>query len=122
MKQYQFARGYQTLCKFASSITLPVKTAYDVFVLKKKMEPIYMARVEAEKSFIETCGGKIGSDGFPVFKSEADADEYRKQLIDLNDVDVDEKLNPVEVSFDSLNGQALLPSDIEALEGLITFR
>lgn len=122
MKQYQFARGYQTLCRFASSITLPARTAYDVFVMKKKMEPIYMARVDAERSLLESCDGQIGNDGFPVFKSESGADNYRKQLIELNDIDVDEKIKPIEVSFDMLNGQTLLPSDIEDLDGFISFR
>lgn len=121
MTQYQFVKGYQALCRFASGVSLPARAAFDTFMLKKKLEPVYMARVETEKSIIAECGGTIGENGTPAFPGRAEAQAYRDSMIELSGLEVKETFEPIKISCTLLGDQMILPSDIEDLNGFITF-
>lgn len=122
MKQYQLTKGYNAMSRMANTIALPIKTAYALYSMMKTIEPTFNARIEAEKKLLRDMNGRIDKDGSVVFDTTDGAILYRDALIELNDIDVDIELRPIEISISDIEGQKILPADIDALEGLVFFK
>lgn len=122
MKQYQITRGYNAMNRMANTIALPVKKAYELYSMMKFLEPTFNARIEAERKLIRDMNGRVDHDGSVVFDTPDNALIYREALIELNDMDTEVEFKPMELALADIEGQKILPADIDALEGFIEFK
>jgi len=119
MKQYTITKAYQALVRF-SRLNLPMSTAYAVYMLMNTIEPAYRCGAKLEQDIllslnIETHGDRM------AFPDKDAAEKYLEKMRELNDMDVDIEVKPIDVSCDALGDQKMMPADIRSLEGFIAF-
>ncbi len=120
MKQYQIIEAYKTLNALGST-NIPVKIAYRIFMLKKKLEPIFMFRMEQERGLLNKLGGTVDEKGIAHFGETADAVKFRNTVAELNELEAEIDFEPISVSLEQMSGINMKPNDIEKLEGFIEF-
>ena len=120
MKQYQISRAYKTIGKMIN-MQLPVRTALDIYMMSKKMEDACNFALDQERKLIEKHGGVFMDDGSVDFGTTENADGFRKEIAELNELDIELDIKPVEIQCSSFEEQTLSPFDIACLDGFIRF-
>lgn len=131
MKQNQINRAYQTLSKMAN-MQLPVRVAYDLFMMLRQLEPAYKCELELERKLIEKYSGIIQNDGSISFQSLDNTEEsmnearkrvegFGKEISELNDTEAPIDITPITISYEAMEGQTLTPADMACLDGFVVF-
>lgn len=120
MKQRSINAACRTLKKI-STMPLPVRAAYDICMLMRKLDPPFQCEVEVERKLIAQHKGEFQPNGALAFPSEDERIAFDKAFNELVDVDVEIKLEPLHISFDAFDGLTLTPDEIKSLEGFIEF-
>lgn len=121
MKQFQINKAYGALNKLAN-MQMPIRDAYNLYILAERIKPAYNFELEQEKKLIEKYAGVLNqSTGAITFNDEETTLAFRNEMAELNNFDVDIELTPVPISMDSLAGQKITPIDIMCLDGFVTF-
>lgn len=121
MKQLQINKAYGALSRLAN-IQMPVRDAYKLYLLTEQMKPCCNFQLEQERKLLEKYGGAIDQDsGSFVFKDRETMEAFRREMAELNELDAEIEVDPVEISMDALGAQKLTPADIMCLEGFVAF-
>lgn len=120
MKQFQINRAYGALRKL-TDMELPIRESYLIATLIKKLEFNYEFELDREKKLLVKYHGKPNEKGGIDFKTEEDAIGFKKETVELNSMDVDLEIEPIELSFESFEEQHLKPSEILCLDGFVKF-
>ena len=120
LKQHQINKAYGAL-KRLEKMQLPVKAAYSIFMLIKQLTPAYEFELDRERKLLESYHGTMNQDGSIAFETSEDASRFGAEIEELNSLDVDVKIKPVQINFDDLDQQTLTPYDISCLEGFVSF-
>ena len=100
---------------------LPIKTAFSVYQLVKKIEEPYKFALEEEKKLINKYNAEVKENGIISFSSAEDKDSFQNELQELNQLDHDIEIEPLVIKIEDLGEQTITPSDIFALEGFVEF-
>lgn len=121
MKQLQINKAYGALNKLAN-MQMPVRDAYNLYLLTEQIKPSYNFALEQEKKLLEKYGGVLDQNtGAFMFKDRETTDAFRQEITELNNLDVETEVDPVEISMDALGTQKITPVDIMCLEGFVAF-
>lgn len=121
MKQFQINRAYSALNKLAN-MQMPIRDAYNLYLLSERIKPAYNFELEQEKKLIEKYAGVLNQNtGAIAFQDDESAASFQREMAALNSFDVDIEVNPVVISMDSLVEQKIAPIDIMCLDGFVTF-
>ena len=120
MKQSEINKSYNALVRL-SQVRLPIKTAFSVYQLVKKMEEPYKFALEEEKKLINKYNAEVKENGIISFSSAEDKDSFQNELQELNQLDHDIEIEPIVIKIEDLSEQTITPSDILALEGFVEF-
>lgn len=120
MKQSEINKSYNALVRL-SQVRLPIKTAFSVYQLVKKMEEPYKFALEEEKKLINKYNAEVKENGIISFSSAEDKDSFQNELQELNQLDHDIEIEPLVIKIEDLGEQTITPSDIFALEGFVEF-
>lgn len=119
MNQKQIVNAYFTLVRL-SSAQLPVKTAYALYQLRKKLEPTYTFCLEQERLIIDRFHG-VHEGAAITFESAEAAQQAQHELDALNAMEVQLDFSPVVVRAEDTSGTMLSMNDIETLDGFVAF-
>lgn len=120
MKQSEINKSYNALVRL-SQMRLPIKTAFSVYQLVKKMEEPYKFALEEEKKLINKYNAEVKENGIISFSSAEDKGSFQNELQELNQLDHDIEIEPIVIKMEDLGEQTITPSDIFALEGFVEF-
>lgn len=120
MKQSEINKSYNALVRL-SQMRLPIKTAFSVYQLVKKIEEPYKFALEEEKKLINKYNAEVKENGIISFSSAEDKDSFQNELQELNQLDHDIEIEPLVIKIEDLGEQTITPSDIFALEGFVEF-
>lgn len=128
MKQHQVNDAYQTLSKL-NGTKFPIRVAYNMYQLLKKLEPSYTCEVDLERKLLAKYNGYVSDNGDLVFGSDDEPLEVRKQyradfLSEVNElcnIEVDLDFDPIIIRYDDMEGQTLSITDIAKLDGFVVF-
>lgn len=120
MKQIQINAAYNVMRRLAN-LQLPVKRAYELYMLIKQIEPMREFAVTRGKALLEKYHGTLKSDGEFVFPTKDDAQAFGKELNELNNMEVDVNVTPVVMSYDDMSEYTLSPAEIASIDGFVTF-
>lgn len=120
MKQSEINKSYNALVRL-SQMRLPIKTAFSVYQLVKKIEEPYKFALEEEKKLINKYNAEVKENGIISFSSAEDKDSFQNELQELNQLDHDIEIEPIVIKIEDLGEQTITPSDIFALEGFVEF-
>lgn len=120
MKQSEINKSYNALVRL-SQVRLPIKTAFSVYQLVKKIEEPYKFALEEEKKLINKYNAEVKENGIISFSSAEDKDSFQNELQELNQLDHDIEIEPIVIKIEDLGEQTITPSDIFALEGFVEF-
>ena len=120
MKQSEINKSYNALVRL-SQVRLPIKIAFSVYQLVKKMEEPYKFALEEEKKLINKYNAEVKENGIISFSSAEDKDSFQNELQELNQLDHDIEIEPIVIKMEDLGEQTITPSDIFALEGFVEF-
>ena len=117
MKQFKIIKAYKALTKLGQQ-DLPIKLAFDLFKIKTALQPHFDFQVDEEKK--ASASATANPDGSITFSSPEEADTFRKKLKELNDIDVELKVKPVQIPL-STPGLTLSMDDVDALDCFVQF-
>ena len=120
MKQSEINKSYNALVRL-SQMRLPIKTAFSVYQLVKKIEEPYKFALEEEKKLINKYNAEVKENGIISFSSAEDKNSFQNELQELNQLDHDIEIEPIIIKIEDLGEQTITPSDIFALEGFVEF-
>ena len=120
MKQSEINKSYNALVRL-SQVRLPIKTAFSVYQLVKKIEEPYKFALEEEKKLINKYNAEVKENGIISFSSAEDKDSFQNELQELNQLNHDIEIEPIVIKIEDLGEQTITPSDILALEGFVEF-
>ena len=120
MKQSEINKSYNALVRL-SQVRLPIKTAFSVYQLVKKIEEPYKFAFEEEKKLINKYNAEVKANGIISFSSAEDKNSFQNELQELNQLDHDIEIEPIVIKIEDLGEQTITPSDIFALEGFVEF-
>lgn len=120
MKQSEINKSYNALVRL-SQVRLPIKTAFSVYQLVKKIEEPYKFAFEEEKKLINKYNAEVKENGIISFSSAEDKNSFQNELQELNQLDHDIEIEPIVIKIEDLGEQTITPSDILALEGFVEF-
>ena len=120
MKQSEINKSYNALVRL-SQVRLPIKTAFSVYQLVKKMEEPYKFALEEEKKLINKYNAEVKENGIISVSSAEDKNSFQNELQELNQLDHDIEIEPIVIKIEDLGEQTITPSDIFALEGFVEF-
>lgn len=119
MKQGRMVQAYNALSRLGSQVMEDYTVAYRLFQLKKQMAPAMEFQTEREQAIFEKYQPERLGNGQFRFRTSGVAEDFRKALNELAEMDTDVQITPVKIP----KGQRLLISmdDIEALDGFVEF-
>lgn len=120
MKQYQANKAYGALNKIANQ-QLPVRDSYNIYMLLKSLEPVYRFELEQERRLVQKYGGEVGSNGSVRIPDRDDANRFKEEIEELNNLEIDLDIKPVVINCDALNDLRISPYDVSCLEGFVDF-
>ena len=120
MKQLEINKSYNALVRL-SQVRLPIKTAFSVYQLVKKIEEPYKFALEEEKKLINKYNAEVKENGIISFSSAEDKNSFQNELQELNQLDHDIEIEPIVIKIEDLGEQTITPSDIFALESFVEF-
>lgn len=101
---------------------VPVRDAYKLYMLMKKLEPAYDFEIDREKTIIVKHGGKIRSDGTISFSQRSSAEEFQREISELKNMEAEIEYEQVTLDLAEMSDCKLSLEDIAALDGFIEFR
>ena len=114
-----------------SQMNMPVREAYKVYKLSQSLESIRIFCWEQERGMIERHGGTLGQDGVIRFINgdseedkrigEANMNAFVQEIDAFHNTLMEDEIVPITLRLEALDGQELSPSDIAALNGIVTF-
>ena len=116
MTQMEAVKAYKALLSLSES-KMPVATALAVFRAKKALSPAFEFHAEQERKIAESHNARVENGSYKV----DDPEEAQKMVADLKELcemDCGIKIDPITIKAD--DGIRLTPSDIEALEPVLT--
>ena len=120
MKQSEINKSYNALVRL-SQVRLPIKTAFSVYQLVKKIAEPYKFALEEEKKLISKYNAEVKENGIISFSSAEDKNSFQNELQELNQLDHDIEIEPIVIKIEDLGEQTITPSDIFALEDFVEF-
>ena len=131
MKYKKFIQAYNVLQKL-SNMDFNVKDAFSIYNLQKSLEPVTKFGAERDRALIEKYKGVVGQDvSIKFWESDEDEEEKRigtenmtafiEEICELNDMEMDQEITPITLSYDSLGDQKISPNDIMCLDGFVHF-
>lgn len=120
MKQFEINKAYGALTHMAN-MELPVRVAYDVYMLMKALEPTYKFELERERLLVQKYNGEVSPDGMIKFAAPEDAESFRNEVNELNMMDVEPEYTPITIPYDAMEGHPVTPLEIASLEGFVSF-
>ena len=120
MKQSEILRAFSAL-KDIQNIHLPAKAAHAIFMTQKAMKTQIDFQVEHQKNLIAKYEGTISPTGEVTFPGESVPKEFLADMDDLMASEAEMNIEPVTIPLEMVDGQALTPADITALEGIVDF-
>ena len=120
MKQYQINKAYNAMTRLMT-VQFPVRIAYSIYMLMKQIEPCYEFDLKRERELVEKYHGSISMDGMITFPSPDDAGLFKDEIDELTNMDVDVRISPISIPYDSLEDQTITPMEIASLEGFVSF-
>ena len=120
MKQININKSYPSimrLCEFK----LPIKKARQIYRISKEIREIFDFAVAEEKKSVAECHGAYNPDGTVKFSSQGDFEQFQCRMEELNNSEIDWKIEPVILTEDDIGAQTISVSDIQDLEGFVIF-
>ena len=99
---------------------LPVKQAYKIYSLAKKINEYKDFFINEEKKLIDKFNATILENGNIKLESAEDQGKFLEEHGALMETII-EDVEAVELKFDLLDGIEITPAEIELLEGVINF-
>lgn len=102
------------------ALKLPVKKAYQIYILFKQLDEMRQFFAQEEKKLITKYGVQIAKDGSIQFDSTEEREAFVAEHAELMEYKMDH-LKPIELSFADLGEAELSANDFLQLEGVINF-
>ena len=120
MKQKEAIEAYGAILRL-SDISLPLRDAYNVFCLRRKLEPIYQFEMERERKLLEELHGEITPDGSLRFDNVEAYMEFNKKVAEMSDMEIDDEHEVIQIKIDDLKNAEMKAADINRLYGFVEF-
>ena len=120
MKQYQINKAYAALGRLAN-MQLRVRDSRNLYMLSKQLENAYNFELEQEKKLIEKYHGDVTSDGRIHFGDTSDAEGFKQEIGELNNLDIEVEFDPIIINCDDIGDQRITPYDVACLDGFVSF-
>ena len=120
IKQSKIVKAYRALTTLGE-INIPLRVSYQVFLLKKTLEPHYLFQVEKEKRTLEALGGIIDKDGTIRFKQTDATGKFKNMIKEIGDLDVEVDFEPITFDINQLEDLRIKANDVECLDGFVNF-
>ena len=117
MNHKQMVNAYITLMRL-SGASMPIRTAHELYCLRKKLEPAYQFCSEREQLIAEQYHGRIVN-GRLSFEDESDMLHAQAELQELYALQSDEPFNAVSLNLNDIGDVSISVNDIESLEGFV---
>ena len=121
MTYQQIVMGKRALDQIVK-LQFPVRTAYSIFKLKKRIDELFEFEVDQEMKTIDKYHGTVKRNGSITFDKKEDSEACSNEMSILLNTEIEEEIGPVAVEFDALGDATLSPEIIEELDGLIIFQ
>ena len=118
--QSQINNAYASMHKIAG-MQLPIKQAYAIYLLSKKIKEHFDFFVEQEKKLIEKYNAEIKDNGTISFSNQEDAIKFQEEYNDYQAFEIEEDFTPITLKFADCGEQNITPADIANLESFIAF-
>lgn len=119
MKQGAIVKAYKVLNKIGQQ-DLPIRLAYDLFRVKKALQPQWDFQLAEEEKAIS--GAREEANGDIAFDTPEAAEACRGRLAELAEIDVEDlKVTPVQIPLNT-PGLKLSMEDIDALSMFVKFK
>ena len=120
IKQSKIVKAYRALTTLGE-INIPLRVSYQVFLLKKTLEPHYLFQAEKEKKLLEGLGGIVNKDGVIKFKQADAVNKFKNTIKELGDIDVEIDFEPIVLDISQIEDLKMKANDIECLDGFVKF-
>ena len=120
MNQKRAASAYIALFRL-NDVQLNIKDAYSVYKMKKQLEDSYQFMTEQEQKIVDQYNGVILGNGNIQFASSEIAEKAKNEMQALNDLEIDLDITPISITLDAIRDGMMSPSDMESLEGFVSF-
>ena len=119
MTQYQLILASPTL-GLLNSFKLPIKTAYSLYNLNKKIAEYRDFFIEQERKLVEEFNGIVKENGQVSFEEAEDSIKFAQKYAELKSLEA-AGFEAVKINMADLGDQTLTVADIAALDGIIEF-
>ena len=120
VKQSKIVKAYRALAALAET-DIPLRASYQIFLLKKILEPHYLFQAEKEKKMLDGLGGIVNKDGAIKFKQADAVNKFKNTIKELGDIDVEIDFEPVILDMNQMEDLKMKANDIECLDGFVKF-
>lgn len=111
-----------TILNRLSTVQLPMKKAYQIYLLAKEINEHREFFINKEKELVDKYQAKIDiASGLISFVNNDDRDKFQAEYLELMNVDVELAAAPIIISESDANDFKISPAEIASLEGLIDF-
>ena len=121
MTYSQVVQGKQAIDRICG-MSFPIRTAYQLFKMKKVIDSLFEFEVGQEKQAVEKYGGTIQKDGTIKFDHGENGLSFADEIDALLKTEVSEKVEPVVIDMKDIEDMSVSPAMIRQLEGFVTFR
>lgn len=118
---YQQVVGAKRAVDEISRMQFPLRIAYNLFKLKKKLDMLFEFEVDQEKKTVEKYGGVINADGSIKFPDKATTEIFGNAMTKLLQTEIDEEVEPVVINTDDAGDISITPDLIWKLDGFVNF-
>lgn len=119
MIQKHIINAYITLSHLGG-IQMPVRCAYQLYQLRRKLEASYQFCAEQERRIIEKYHGVV-QNGMVTFTDEEAAASAQDALREVNEMTVEIEFEPVTIKLDDMQSGSISMDDIANLDGFVVF-
>ena len=98
----------------------PLKTAYELYSLKKKLAPAMEFQIMEERKILEKLDYKVVGPGQISFANPEMAETYRTSHASLDEFEYPDLDDIQPIVLPDRDGVVITPSDLEKLEGFVT--
>ena len=119
MKQGTIIQAYKTILKLSGE-PLPIRTAHDLYKLRKQLEPQWGFQQEQEMTIINSLGAEVTETGQINFKSIDDRITFAKKIQELLDMDLEVTFDKISIKMEDFNVK-ITPNEFESLVDFIDF-
>lgn len=102
-------------------LKLPIKKAYDVYILTKHINEQKDFFIKEEKKLIDKFNAEVLENGKVRINNYEDRAKFAEEYNDLMQYEIND-LIAVELNFNDLNGVEFAPQELMLLEGVINFK